>query len=515
MAHRLYYVAVLAFAFVPQLVSAACECGYQTHSIKSNENPVYTDVLESDFLHLKDITAQQDWARQVWNIPAVGTAPWGRNMTLDNVITNPLPGDVGTTGVNGGDPGLKLRVSAGEPHGGAVKGGEVATVRRDMKYGSFRAGIKYTPQAGTCGAFFFYESDRGEIDVEFLSKLYQDPAKAADLLLVIHADEGVPRDELFRPTPVGFRPADGFHEYRFDWTPDRITYYADGRFLYETKVGVPYRGGGLTINHWSNGDAGWSAGPPAQDAKMEFSYIKAYFNSTSDAANAEYKLRCKDPKDANAICKVPDQTTPPDPGTNTVFLSPNKGLPGDNPAPPPTSPPPVQPPAPPAAPQKKVSPDNSCGGTNGYTCLGGENGNCCSSYGFCGSNSTYCEDPKCQPEFGTCGATLPIEPESGNQAPPDAAAQSPDLTDGAPNSATTNNKPRTPDAAGTPPTDTKVSPPLTGECGVAEGYTCLRSQHGDCCSSYGYCGSEESYCGAGCQTAFGRCGGGREDAKTG
>lgn len=112
-------------------------------------------------------------------------------------------------------------------------------------------------------------------------------------------------------------------------------------------------------------------------------------------------------------------------------------------------------------------------------------------------------------------ASRPIEPESGNQAPPDAAAQSPDLTDGAPNSATTNNKPRTPDAAGTPPTDTKVSPPLTGECGGAEGYTCLGSQHGDCCSSYGYCGSEESYCGAGCQTAFGRCGGGREDAKTG
>lgn len=77
---------------------------------------------------------------------------------MENVITNPLPGDVGTTGVNGGDPGLELRVSAGEPRGGRVKGGELATVRRDMKYGSFRAGIKYTPQDGTCGAFFFVSS---------------------------------------------------------------------------------------------------------------------------------------------------------------------------------------------------------------------------------------------------------------------------------------------------------------------------------------------------------------------
>ncbi|KAL8887734.1 MAG: hypothetical protein Q9215_004736 [Flavoplaca cf. flavocitrina] len=444
MAHRMSFNALLALALIPQLV--------------------YTDALESDFLHLADINAQQDWARQVWNIPAVGTAPWGRNATLDNVITNPLPGDVGTTGVKGGDPGLEIRVSAGEPRGGAVKNGEIATIRRDMKYGSFRAGIKYTPQDGTCGAFFFYESDKGEIDVEFLSKLYQDPNKKADLLLVIHADDGVPRDELFRPTPVAFRPQDGFHEYRFDWTPDRITYYADGQFLYETKVGVPYRAGGLILNHWSNGDPGWSAGPPAKDADMQFSYIKAYFNSSSGAANAEYKSRCKDPNAPNAICKVPDQTTPPDPGKATTFLSPNKGLPGDNPSPPPTSPPPEQPPPPPAAPQKKVSPDNSCGGQNEYTCLGSGEGNCCSSYGFCGSNSTYCEDPGCQPEFGTCGATLPIEPESANQAPPGAASQSPDLDNQSPDSGNTNNEPRTPDPAPAPSMeDSKVSPPLTGE----------------------------------------------------
>ena len=71
--------------------------------------------------------------------------------------------------------------------------------------------------------------------------------------------------------------------------------------------------------------------PPAKDADMQFSYIKAYFNSSSGTANAEYKSRCKDPNAPNAICKVPDQTTPPDPGRATTFLSPNKGLPGDNP----------------------------------------------------------------------------------------------------------------------------------------------------------------------------------------
>lgn len=99
--------------------------------------------------------AQADWVRQVWDIPAVGTAGWGRNMTLENIITNPLASDVGAQGVNGGDPGLELRVSAGELKGGSVKGAEIASARRDMLYGSFRAGMKYTGLNGTCGAFFF------------------------------------------------------------------------------------------------------------------------------------------------------------------------------------------------------------------------------------------------------------------------------------------------------------------------------------------------------------------------
>ena len=34
-----------------------------------------------------------------------------------------------------------------------------------------------------------------------------------------------------------------------------------------------------------------------------------------------------------------------------------------------------------------VSPDGSCGGTNGYIC---PSGNCCSQYGWCGTTSAYC-----------------------------------------------------------------------------------------------------------------------------
>jgi peptidoglycan/xylan/chitin deacetylase (PgdA/CDA1 family) len=43
-------------------------------------------------------------------------------------------------------------------------------------------------------------------------------------------------------------------------------------------------------------------------------------------------------------------------------------------------------------------------------------------------------------------------------------------------------------------------------CGGTNGYTCLNSAFGNCCSSAGWCGTTTDYCGTGCQSAFGNCG---------
>ena len=133
---------------------AACECGYAAHDIHTGETEVYTEILESDFLHLQDISQQKDWVPQVWNMPAVGNAGWGRNHTLDDVMMNPLRTDTGTEGMHGGNPGLQLWVRSGAPKGGYINSAEVASARRDIRYGSFRAGVRYTGEPGTCGSFF-------------------------------------------------------------------------------------------------------------------------------------------------------------------------------------------------------------------------------------------------------------------------------------------------------------------------------------------------------------------------
>ncbi|KAK8216368.1 chitin binding protein [Phyllosticta capitalensis] len=49
-----------------------------------------------------------------------------------------------------------------------------------------------------------------------------------------------------------------------------------------------------------------------------------------------------------------------------------------------------------------VSPDGSCGGSSGYTCLGSSKGNCCSQYGYCGATTDYC-GTGCNSAFGSCG----------------------------------------------------------------------------------------------------------------
>ncbi|KZL87460.1 chitin recognition protein [Colletotrichum incanum] len=54
----------------------------------------------------------------------------------------------------------------------------------------------------------------------------------------------------------------------------------------------------------------------------------------------------------------------------------------------------------------QVSLNGSCGATNGNTtCAGSVFGNCCSQYGYCGSDINFC-GTGCQSDFGSCGDSI-------------------------------------------------------------------------------------------------------------
>lgn len=150
--------------------------------------------------------------------------------------------------------------------------------------------------------------------MEFLSKQFKESGGAVNLVLqspesIAHGYDAS-NTSAFEVMPLPFRPDDQFHEYRFDWTEDKVTFYVDGEYIHEMHDHIPVEAGHLFMNHWSNGDKAWSAGPPMADTPLTVSYIKAYFNSTDPERMEAHKDRCGtfDPK---KVCEIPAQKGAP------------------------------------------------------------------------------------------------------------------------------------------------------------------------------------------------------------
>jgi beta-glucanase (GH16 family) len=122
----------------------------------------------------------------------------------------------------------------------------------------------------SCANNFEYHNNTQEIDMEFLSKQFNE-SDGSIINLVIQSPESQAAgfNAIFTPgfaSPhLPFRSDQGFHDYRFDWTPTQVAFYADNRLLHVMTENIPDSGGHMVFNHWSNGDAGWSAGPPVED----------------------------------------------------------------------------------------------------------------------------------------------------------------------------------------------------------------------------------------------------------
>jgi hypothetical protein len=151
-ASPLRIVACLLPVLLSTRVRADCECGYTVDSV------LYTDLLETDFLQVKDISTNTDWAPQEYTVDrARARGPYGKDASPANVVANPLKNPDGSSDESkrGGDAGVQLIVRGGVPESGLIPMAEMTSERNDLWYGSFRAGMKLTPVNGTCGAFFW------------------------------------------------------------------------------------------------------------------------------------------------------------------------------------------------------------------------------------------------------------------------------------------------------------------------------------------------------------------------
>ncbi|KAL3423348.1 Beta-glucanase 2 [Phlyctema vagabunda] len=304
------------------LVVGDCECGYSSTIGTSSTQYVFTDLLESDFLHIQNVSLDTDWRPQDFNVTAkFSRGTYGTNFSVANIVSNPILNatSFANPGERGGAAGLQLFVRSGVPETGYVGCAEIDSSRADMLWGSYRAAMRLTLVPGTVGAFFWYFNDSQEIDMEFLSEQWVVENNTFPVQLVLQSAASVAAGYNALDTGnyvvanLPFNPTDGYHEYRIDFIPGNVIFYADGSMLaHINTTAVPTMPGHLILTQWSNGNPLWSYGPPTEDAIMTVSYVKAYFNSSLEARQTDWARRCQNEEEPNAICPIPDQTSAPD-----------------------------------------------------------------------------------------------------------------------------------------------------------------------------------------------------------
>jgi hypothetical protein len=174
--------------------------------------------------------------------------------------------------------------------------------------------------------------------MEFLSKQY-DTGGIVNLVNQSPESQAAGFNAAYTPgydvQHLPFRPDADFHEYRFDWIPGSISYYADDVLLRVFTHDIPNSPGHMVLNHWSNGDAAWSAGPPLMDTAITISYTHLYFNSSEPRELKRYQTACPT-FDAAKVCEIHNNMgvplMPPVSTTGNSFVAPYNG-PGFSPAP--------------------------------------------------------------------------------------------------------------------------------------------------------------------------------------
>ena len=128
---------------------------------------------------------------------------------------------------------------------GGYAGGEISTSQK-YGYGLYEVRMKPAKNPGIVSSFFTYTGPSygtqwDEIDIEFLGK---DTTKVQ----FNYYTNGVGNHEYIYS--LGFDASKDFHTYAFDWKPDSITWYVDGKAVYTAKSNIPLTPGKIMMNIW-------------------------------------------------------------------------------------------------------------------------------------------------------------------------------------------------------------------------------------------------------------------------
>ena len=305
-----------------------CLCGYSVNRTSDQHFSIFTHISETDFLHTDGANPKLSiqapgWTVDVNNKTATqANGMLGSSQQLDNVITNALPkAKWGVPPALFGDAGLQLWVRHGMEDGMVPVAGVNNSLslghdgKERMLYGSYRAGIKFSGVNGTRGVFG-WESSEGTRKQSIRMTFAANAAKNIAMNVHNTDSEDQKHDTSFEMSFNSiFHFPEEFHELRFDFLPDRIDFYIEDHLVLTQSETVPTSPGSLSLKHYVEDGR---EDPPAHDAVMTVSYVKAYYNTT---AHGEPLSTCYDVKEN--VCVVPDQRTPPNSnGKKTHFYTP-------------------------------------------------------------------------------------------------------------------------------------------------------------------------------------------------
>ena len=138
-----------------------------------------------------------------------------------------------------------LNIKIDRDTNGGYSGGEYRT-NDAFGYGMYDVSMKPIKNTGVVSSFFTYtgpseDNPWDEIDIEILGK---DTTKVQ----LNYYTNGVGNHEYMYD--LGFDASEGFHTYGFDWQPDHITWYVDGKAVYTAYSNIPQTPGRIMMNAW-------------------------------------------------------------------------------------------------------------------------------------------------------------------------------------------------------------------------------------------------------------------------
>ena len=140
------------------------------------------------------------------------------------------------------------------PAGGIPYSGGEFRSKKFYGYGRYEVSMKAIKNDGVVSSFFTYTgpSDNNpwdEIDIEFLGK------DTSIVQFNYFTDSQGNHEYVYE---LGFDASEDFHDYAFEWHPDKIVWFVDGKEVYAATENIPSTPGKIMMNAWcGTGVDGW------------------------------------------------------------------------------------------------------------------------------------------------------------------------------------------------------------------------------------------------------------------